>query len=65
LLPERKVNPVPRRLADVEKAERLLGFSSQIGLEEGLRQLLEWRQVIIDHQLLEHYDPHHETGVRS
>jgi UDP-glucose 4-epimerase len=64
-LPQRKVNPVPRRLADVEKAHRLLGFNSQIGLEEGLRRLLEWRQDIIDHHLLEHYDPHHETGVRA
>jgi UDP-glucose 4-epimerase len=39
---ERKVNPVPRRLADVGKAERLLGFSAEVGLEEGLRRLVEW-----------------------
>src|ERR1043165_1814149 len=26
--PERKVNPVPRRLADVRKARRLLGFEA-------------------------------------
>ena len=55
----------PRRLADVEKARRLLGFSSQVGLEEGLGRLLEWRKDIIDHHLLEHYDPHPESGARS
>ena len=40
--PERKVNPVPRRLADVSKARRLLGFEARVGLEEGLRRLVEW-----------------------
>lgn len=40
--PERKVNPVSRRLADVAKAERLLGFRAQVGLEEGLARLVEW-----------------------
>ncbi|MEK8022704.1 MAG: NAD-dependent epimerase/dehydratase family protein [Candidatus Hydrogenedentota bacterium] len=40
--PERKVNPVPRRLADVSKAETMLGFRTQVSLEDGLRQLVEW-----------------------
>jgi UDP-glucose 4-epimerase len=40
--PERKVNPVPRRLADITKAKRLLGFEAQISLEEGLRRLVTW-----------------------
>ena len=40
--PERKVNPVPRRLADVSKARRMLGFEARVGLEEGLRRLVEW-----------------------
>jgi UDP-glucose 4-epimerase len=40
--PERKVNPVPRRLADTSKASRLLGFEAQVGLQEGLRRLVEW-----------------------
>jgi UDP-glucose 4-epimerase len=40
--PERKVNPVSRRLADVSKAERLLGFRAGIGLEEGLTRLVDW-----------------------
>jgi UDP-glucose 4-epimerase len=40
--PERKVNPVPRRLASTEKASRLLGFDAQIPIEQGLRQLVTW-----------------------
>jgi UDP-glucose 4-epimerase len=40
--PERKVNPVPRRLADTTKAERLLGFKARVTLEEGLRRLVDW-----------------------
>ncbi len=40
--PARKVNPVSRRLADVSKAERLLGFRTQVSLEEGLGKLVEW-----------------------
>lgn len=40
--PERAVNGVVRRLADTSAAERDLGFRSTIGLDEGLRQLVEW-----------------------
>ncbi|MDE3009404.1 MAG: NAD-dependent epimerase/dehydratase family protein [Pseudomonadota bacterium] len=40
--PERKVNPVSRRLADTSKAERLLGFKAEVGLDEGLRRLVAW-----------------------
>jgi UDP-glucose 4-epimerase len=40
--PERSVNPVPRRLAFIDKAERLLGFRAAIPLEEGLRELVDW-----------------------
>jgi UDP-glucose 4-epimerase len=43
--PERKVNPVPRRLADTTKAERMLGFRATVGLDEGLRRLVAWWQV--------------------
>jgi|SRR5579862_5680082 len=43
--PERKVNPVPRRLADVSKAKQLLGFQTTVSLEEGLRQLVTWWQA--------------------
>lgn len=40
--PERAVNGVVRRLADTTAAKRDLGFEATIGLEEGLRQLVEW-----------------------
>jgi UDP-glucose 4-epimerase len=40
--PERKVNPVPRRLADTRKAETMLGFRAEVSLEDGLRRLVDW-----------------------
>ncbi len=40
--PERKVNPVQRRLADVSKAQKLLSFAAEVSLEEGLRRLVNW-----------------------
>ena len=43
--PERKVNPVPRRLASTAKARDLLGFEAQIDLDEGLRRLVSWWQA--------------------
>ena len=43
--PERKVNPVSRRLADIDKAERLLGFRAAVDLEEGLTRLVDWWQA--------------------
>jgi UDP-glucose 4-epimerase len=46
-LPERSVNPVPRRLADIRKAEDLLGFKAKVNVEEGLRRLIEWRKKIL------------------
>jgi UDP-glucose 4-epimerase len=39
---ERAINPVQRRLADVEAARRLIGFSTTIPLEEGLAELVAW-----------------------
>jgi UDP-glucose 4-epimerase len=41
---ERKVNPVPRRLADTSKAERMLGFRTEVTIEQGLRNFAEWWQ---------------------
>ena len=40
--PERKVNPVPRRLADVTAARDLLGFEARVSLDEGLERLVAW-----------------------
>jgi len=42
--PERSVNPVLRRLASTRKAEALLGFRAEVGLEEGLDRLVRWWQ---------------------
>lgn len=43
--PERKVNAVSRRLADTTKAERVLGFKAEVGLDEGLTRLVKWWQA--------------------
>lgn len=43
--PERSINPVPRRLAGIDKAERLLGFKAKVGLEDGLSRLVQWWQT--------------------
>lgn len=40
--PERKVNAVRRRLASVDLAVEQLGFRAEVGLEEGLRDLVTW-----------------------
>ncbi|MDL5352357.1 NAD-dependent epimerase/dehydratase family protein [Microbacterium sp. zg-YB36] len=40
--PERAVNGVVRRLADTTAARRDLGFEASIGVEEGLRLLVDW-----------------------
>jgi UDP-glucose 4-epimerase len=40
--PERKVNPVSRRLADTSAARDALGFVAEVDLDEGLRRLVDW-----------------------
>jgi UDP-glucose 4-epimerase len=40
--PDRPVNGVVRRLADTTAARRELGFEASVGLEDGLRELVEW-----------------------
>jgi UDP-glucose 4-epimerase len=40
--PGRKVAAVARRVADTSKARIQLGFTAQVGLEEGLRRLVAW-----------------------
>lgn len=39
---ERKVNAVPRRLADISRARDRLGFVAEIDMAEGLRELVDW-----------------------
>jgi UDP-glucose 4-epimerase len=40
--PPRKVNPVPRRLADISRAAERLGWKPEVDLETGLRRLVSW-----------------------
>jgi UDP-glucose 4-epimerase len=40
--PERKVNPVPRRLADTRRAKAMLDFEAMISIEQGLKTLVGW-----------------------
>ncbi len=40
--PANSVNPVSRRLADITKAERMLGFTPSVSLEDGLIKLSSW-----------------------
>jgi len=50
--PEREVNAVERRLADVTSARRELGFTARVGLEEGLTRLVAWfrdQKVLSEH----------------
>jgi UDP-glucose 4-epimerase len=41
----RNVANVQRRRAATEKAEKMLGFKATVTLEQGLRELIEWRQA--------------------
>jgi UDP-glucose 4-epimerase len=43
---------VRHRVPDVSKAQRLLGFTAQVTLDEGLRRSLEWHRSLIDRQEL-------------
>lgn len=52
---ERNVNPVSRRLADVGRASRMLGFDARYSLKEGMSKLVEWWRESID-------DPVQEAG---
>jgi UDP-glucose 4-epimerase len=40
-----KYEDVRRRVPDISKAQRLLGFQPQVGLEEGLKRTIEWQRV--------------------
>jgi UDP-glucose 4-epimerase len=40
--PDRAINGVVRRLADVSAARLDLGFAAETGLEDGLRELVDW-----------------------
>lgn len=40
--PERKTNPVRRRLADTRNAREKIGFVAEVDLDEGIRRLVDW-----------------------
>jgi UDP-glucose 4-epimerase len=46
LLPEYKeensINPVSRRLADISKGKKLLGFMPSVSLQQGMKELSDW-----------------------
>ena len=46
LIPEHKpdntINPVSKRIADISKANNLLGFKPTVSLEEGINELYNW-----------------------
>ena len=64
-LAEREVNPVPRRLADVSQAQQHLGFTAEVDLEEGLRQLAAWWQDAAAKRHREHHDPVDQAFSRA
>jgi UDP-glucose 4-epimerase len=44
--PPRKVNPVPRRMADTRRAREELGFLTEVSLHEGLARLARWHRAV-------------------
>jgi UDP-glucose 4-epimerase len=46
--PERAVNGVRRRLADIDAARRDLGFEARFDLDTGLRELVDWWRPVRD-----------------
>lgn len=64
-LPERSVNPVPRRLADISNAARRIGFTAEVTLEEGLRRLVAWRKNVIADRARTSDDPACQAPTRT
>ena len=48
----RKYEDVRRRVPDVSKAGRLLGFGAKVSLEEGLKTTIEWQRALHEQELL-------------
>jgi UDP-glucose 4-epimerase len=44
----RRYEDVRRRVPDVTKAGRLLGFAAKVGLEEGLKRTIEWQRALYE-----------------
>ncbi|MBM4081291.1 MAG: NAD-dependent epimerase/dehydratase family protein [Planctomycetes bacterium] len=45
-----KYEDVPRRVPDISKARRLLGFEPRVGLEEGLSLTIAWQRDILSRE---------------
>jgi UDP-glucose 4-epimerase len=41
---------VRHRVPDISKAERLLGFTAQVSLEDGLRRSLDWHRMLLERE---------------
>ena len=52
----------PRRLADTSRARELLGFEAEVGLEEGLRRLVEWWRAERDRHRSRRRSPRRRDG---
>lgn len=48
----RKYEDVRRRVPDVSKAGRLLGFGAQVNLEQGLQQTIAWQRALYEAELV-------------
>jgi UDP-glucose 4-epimerase len=48
-----KYQDVRVRIPDTEKAARLLGFRAQVGLDDGLRETLEWHRMLREERVAE------------
>ena len=40
--PDNTINPVNKRIANISKAQEMLGFQPIISLEKGLKELYKW-----------------------
>ena len=47
----RKYEDVRRRVPDVSKANRLLGFSAKVSLEDGLKRTIDWQRALHEAEL--------------
>ena len=57
-MPENTINPVSKRIADISKAKKQLGFEPEINLEEGLKSLSDWYFEQVKEK---QHDPHCEA----
>jgi UDP-glucose 4-epimerase len=48
----RRYEDVRRRVPNVEKANRRLGFQAKVSLEEGLRRTIEWQRALYEAELV-------------